>query len=889
MAYKITKYKGKTKIKDTKTGKSAEIDIEKFMNGGYKTISDYALGGESGLEADILSLPTNSLTSPISEEEDRNKYTQSVNSLNPEGLEIPDNLPTISSENSLNILADEMVIENDSFEKKNENDYMISNPYVGVDIPTAANHLGQSIENKDVMGIASSSLKMLTGLGRNVVTGLGQQNRYNQIMQDYYKKQNDNKNVDQYFQYGGKKEEELATGEYMHGVTNENNEEYNAEVEEGEYFQTNQGDIAEIVGKKHSKGGEKIQMEEEDRVLSDKLKLGSKSAKMLASKYDLNLKAKNTYSDVLDKFRKKMKLDKIIDEESEILKKIGSQDKVKDANTRNFNLQVLAQKKEEIEKQKDPIEELRKGIFEELFNIQEDSKNGKQDDKFEGGGKKKKNKEKDEELDKKDLQSINKSTGANFTLEGVNELFEVVEGETNAVADPELNLGKYDGLNYFNLNYDGNTFTVSPTKNNPGNAAKHREYLKYLQKQNPDFKLNTKANENGYLPFNQRLEYGGKLAELAKEYNIPLTRAKELVQEFSKGGKIVPKYQNGVQIGDIDPITGKLVTKELAEEKLASGEWEDLGRGRYVDRGTQASSTISQQTLKSYASTWDKNKFPNFEDYVSAAEKWKKENPDWNKNTVENTSGIPDQFFYTQEKPVSTLISNDIDPSEITTPTSSLMPIATKQNINGNIIESKDISEEEEQRNTNFAGAYLFPDETPLPPSALQGTLKIEPRYDRVRSSEINVEPYLQDIRDREESQVQSLEGLSPNVRAAVLANMRSNNQKAESDIRNQIDTQNLQSQEKAIYTNAQIQQREENSNNRERLMYEQRQYMAQAKTDSEINDYFNQLQAINKQRYTDVNNLNLINQANEDVAYIPGRGFVRKNSDKDLLRQIKV
>jgi hypothetical protein len=45
MAYKIRKYKGKTTIKDTKSGKSAEIDIEKFMNGGYKDINKYEVGG----------------------------------------------------------------------------------------------------------------------------------------------------------------------------------------------------------------------------------------------------------------------------------------------------------------------------------------------------------------------------------------------------------------------------------------------------------------------------------------------------------------------------------------------------------------------------------------------------------------------------------------------------------------------------------------------------------------------------------------------------------------------------------------------------------------------------------------------------------------------------
>lgn len=197
--------------------------------------------------------------------------------------------------------------------------------------------------------------------------------------------------------------------------------------------------------------------------------------------------------------------------------------------------------------------------------------------------------------------------------------------------------------------------------------------------------------------------------------------------------------------------------------------------------------------------------------------------------------------------------------------------------------------EPKEEKDPGLAGGlFLFPDESPLPPSPLQGTIKAERRFDRVRPTEINPEPYLQDIRDREASQVQSLEGLSPNVRAAVLANVRANSQKAESDLRNRLDTQNLQSQERAIYTNAQIQAKEENASEQDRLSYEQRQYRAQALTDNDINNYFNQLQSLNKQRFMDIHNLNLINASNEDV-YFDGQNFRRKNSDRDILNRAKI
>lgn len=778
MGYKITKYKGKTKIKDTKTGKSAEIDIEKFMNGGYKTISEYSLGGvgdcpdgdlecqkekyrqlmvSGDMEAarsnsffnefdfsqegrDLKNMETNKnyyqslvddgnfrkartnpVTSSFFDQKDF-KELQTVSTLQPKGLAPLDQYsqitaPDISGE--LDSKAADVNINAGQGVNRGEQDYNIPNLYAGVDIPTAAFTLGQSIKSKNTLGTVASSLKLLTGLGRNVVSGLGHQNRTNQVMKDYYEKQKNNRNPVQYFSYGGKKDEELATGEYMHGIENEETEEYNAEIEKGEYFQSNEGDIAEVVGNKHSQGGEKIQMEAEDRVLSDKLKLGGKTAKMLSSKYDLNLKAKHTYSDVLDKFRRKMKLDNLIDEEAYIMKKIGEQDKVADTTTRNFNQQVLAEKQNEIKKQKHPIEEQRKELFDELFNKQEESKpddKNPTDEVFANGGKKK--------------TEENCPEGYKKNVKGECEKLDKEEAEALSYV-PE------------NQSVDKNTNLFGAVTPDSFQASKDRN--KWFFNHNPNFNVNDP---------NQVLQY-------QKEYNT---------------------------------IAKKLSAPTVTED----GKW-------------------GQQT-----------------------------------------DSIDVRKFYKTVPP------------------------------EGDPIEGELVENDVKERTSGIAGAYLFPDESPLPPSALQGTIKAERRFDRVRSSEIDVEPYLQDIKDREEAQVQSLEGLSPNVRAAVLANMRANSQKSESDVRNKIDTQNIQSQERAIYTNAQIQQREENASEQDRLAYEQRQYRAQALTDNDINNYFNQLQSINKQRFMDVHNLNLINATNEDV-YFDGQTFRRKNSDRDILRQIKI
>lgn len=645
-----------------------------------------------------------------------------------------------------------------------DRNFQIANPYAGVDIPTAANYLGRSIQNRDALGIASSGLKTLTGLARNVVSGLGYQNRYNQVLQDYYEDQKSSRNPVQYLAYGGKKDEEIATGEYLRGIENENTEQYNAEVEAGEYYQTNQGDIAEVIGDKHTNGGEKLQMEAEDRVLSDQLKLGKDTAKMLSEKYDLKLKAKNTYSDVLDKFRSSSGLGKIIKEEAEILKKINEQGDVSDPTTRDFNLKVLTKKREELAQEKDPLEEQRKSIFDELFNIQEDSK------------------------------------------------------------------PKEDKSN----------------------------------QEEPEF------------------QFGGKLESLAKEYNISLDRAKELVtQEFAKGGRYTPKYNNG---GDpvADARKTGAATKRVREgqSRTDEGLFGEVQGENYEDFVARNSSWFD-------FSDFD----PSNSEDVKELQRTYNSITTGNKVRVdgkfgEQTSSItlidplsPEQQLSPLNPDIGLnrgLTEDDLRPP-VTGPTSEPLSSVTYKD-EDLVINPSD----EARRGESLAGLYLFPDETPLPPSSLQGTIKPERRFDRVRPSEIEVEPYLQDLRDNQAAQIRNLEGLSPNARAAVLANISANTQRSESDIRNKIDTQNIASAERAIYTNAQIQRMEENASEADRLAYEQRQYRAQALTDNDLDNYYSQLQSINKQRFQDIQNLNLINARNEDV-FFDGQTFRRKTSDDEL------
>lgn len=89
------------------------------------------------------------------------------------------------------MLSQEAVLNQEPEVKKVEGDFQFFNPYFGTDLGSASFSLGQSIQGKDTLGTIGSSLKLGTGLARNLLSGIGVQNRENQIAEDYKRQQRD--------------------------------------------------------------------------------------------------------------------------------------------------------------------------------------------------------------------------------------------------------------------------------------------------------------------------------------------------------------------------------------------------------------------------------------------------------------------------------------------------------------------------------------------------------------------------------------------------------------------------------------------------------------------------------------------------------------------------
>lgn len=184
-----------------------------------------------------------------------------------------------------------------------------------------------------------------------------------------------------FLQQGGEVDNKMdinkaLTGDFMTGMDKNNPiQEANAEVESGEMIQQPGGTVQEVLGKKHSQGGEDVVLEDGARVLSDHLKIGGPNARKFSKLFNVELKASDTYATVLDKINRKTGLTKLVKEEEEIIKKLDKIKKdSKDEVSLGLNTQYLSGKINELEKDKRPLEQIKETAFNGLFDAQEESK-----------------------------------------------------------------------------------------------------------------------------------------------------------------------------------------------------------------------------------------------------------------------------------------------------------------------------------------------------------------------------------------------------------------------------------------------------------------------------------------------------------------------------------
>lgn len=274
------------------------------------------------------------------------------------------------------------------------------NSYAGVDLPTAANIFGQSLGPEGDTGTAiASGAKLLLGLGRNITSGLGTAKRNAEALKDFNKNRrlsmlgesqvlaedggvikSDLENlfgdIEIPMDMESEVDVEVLTGSKVKGT---NNGDENVEVEEGEHIQAPGGTPKRVEGKKHSEGGEKMNLENNTEVLSDNLKLNKAQVEAISEDYGFKISTKDTYAKALDKYNKNIGLTDLIEEEESIIKEIKAQkekaaENSTDEPTLNINLEFLSSKLNDINTQKKELESQSSAVFQQLFQMQEDSK-----------------------------------------------------------------------------------------------------------------------------------------------------------------------------------------------------------------------------------------------------------------------------------------------------------------------------------------------------------------------------------------------------------------------------------------------------------------------------------------------------------------------------------
>lgn len=628
------------------------------------------------------------------------------------------------------------------------------NPYAGVDIPSAAAFLGQSIESGNTgMGVAAGA-KLGLGVARNILGGMGRE-RVAQDQRDFYREQQRDNMEGQprysasqenggYFEMGGVmpapmqaayqgkeyedgglSEERVLTGEFMQGVS-PNNEavQPNSELEDGEHIHSQDGSSIKVEGKDHEQGGEEMELQEGDRVISNNLKLKGDGAKKLKQNFDVKVKAKDTYAKAVDKIYSSIGLSKIIKEEEEVLGKLKKiEEEVKDETTRNLNSEFLYKKLKDIQAKKEELEPIRQQALETVFNLQEASKP----------------KEETEE---------------------------------------------------------------------------------------------------------QLMFEDGGLKVISERYNIPIERAKELLEEYKDGG--YKKYQEGG--------TFQERLKKAVEE--ASYKGEDLtGESKALDKipPGQSKKILDSLGIEVYGGVTPEKALQTIS-----------KNPWYDWNSFDGSKEAVETFQETYNSKVDKGSTVKVDGKFGEQTQSAYIPWLDKQPEEP---KEEPEPEEEEGEKKHMLDIPMTPDQGVLPPSGMASQLNVQRRYDRVDPKLMSPDAMIEENNRQAKAAIDATADLPDSQRAAAIGQINSQLQQKNNQAISQVEMQNAQIQNQAESQNIQIQGREEDIRVQDALSYEQRQQTAQAKTEENVRNFYDYLRKNNNARFNETVTRNALNQYNENFS----------------------
>lgn len=634
--------------------------------------------------------------------------------------------------------------------------------------------------------------------------------------------------------------EELLTGEYLAGLPADSDIPVNAEVEDDEYIKFPDGNVQEAEGYDHKDGGVKVNIPDGTKIVSKSLYLTKEQVKKLEKEYELKLSTKDSYAEVIEKYTKKIGLEKLNDEQEDFFENLKKeQEKKIDKSTSRVNTDYLSGRISEIENSKKPLERDRADFYEKVFQMQENSKpKSEKDETFKYGGVSKKNFEAacaklgiDPKTASSTLQGVKKfpgggifvdskdkwPTGGDLSQEQKDQLIKYYKRH-NPEFIKSIETGKNKWENQvFNPGLIEDLKTVSPDKiavnyqpldKKTGRVASGT-YGDLSDQRVDGFVLKPYFESRTKRPFSSATN--ADIKQIQEEYDRDITGV-DGVNYYSG-----VKGQTEVSDGYIGNRTSSYVRRNVKLKADKEGTID-------VDMLWQKTPEEVDLELKDYGLT-----YKDIEHYKNAATKYIQVGPD----------GVVDPPII-PEKELDKSVGADGRP--------------LKDNVTANNTPGKE-----------YPRLFFTPDQSAIPPSAMEAHLKGDIRLQRVDPIRIGIDQTLQGVADQRNFVAEQVSTLPESQRAAVLANLAANSQKTISEATTQANTTNAQNLSQAELFNINQAGQEQSYAVNNALSFEQRQLTAKANTEEAMQQYYDYNKRVNINNFENNQKLNLMDSLYPD------------------------
>lgn len=173
------------------------------------------------------------------------------------------------------------------------------------------------------------------------------------------------------------KEEEMLS--VISGRTTPESANGNSEIEQGENVNQN-GIVTKAEGEKHSEGGTEVELEGGDRVLTDDIRIPSELRSKIAKELGVEVTHKNTFSEVLEKYKTKIGIRKLQKEQESVfedLKKYNEKEYKtlrQTDTTKQVNEQLISTKINDLQKEIEALQPQVADAFNKIYEAQEYAK-----------------------------------------------------------------------------------------------------------------------------------------------------------------------------------------------------------------------------------------------------------------------------------------------------------------------------------------------------------------------------------------------------------------------------------------------------------------------------------------------------------------------------------